>query len=785
MRLGAHASPPQAQLDGFKSRALRAEAPTVRHLYATHWRALDRSSSEVGGAPTLVLGGARLGPPGREQRLDSARVLDVLRATVVAATATQRGRLAPRPLCALEACLALVQAQAATAPAPAVVLLTLGAQPARGVPSAAHAGTWGLARAARAEAQLPLRCLDGSVRAALGRGASLTEPEAVLRAGAIIVPRLAHTSVADHGASAVCDIESHLVTGGTGGLGLLTARWLAQRGARSLALASRSGVLARDAVVEWEAVQASGAAASVEQCDAAEATDARRLVAASLSLAGVWHAAGVLADGVLPRQDARALARVFAPKAHGAWALVAASASAPLRACALFSSVAALLGGAAQANYAAANACLDALAGCRRTLGRAAVSVQWSAWAEVGMAARGAARERMAALEVGGGFVRIGLAQGLAALGVAVRPGGPAVLGVVPVAWSRLLGGGAAVPAFLSAFAPMAKEAPRGTAGVRVGAAASPSPAVSLEAVLEMARRSAGGAVDADAPLMEAGVDSLGAVELRNQLQRAAGEAVSLPSTVVFDHPTVRQLAAMLEPNTVTSSRSLAAVAPAEAASVAVASSQSLLPQCGLDARCTWRLSVCGCDMSGQVPGTRWEQNELTSAMAKTVPSMRHGGFLRDAQWFDNGFFGISAAEAAVMDPQQRLLLEHGYAALHGAGQRKQALMGSGTGVYVGVWACEYVEVLSSSPAGLSVFAASAATCSVVAGRVSFALGMLGPCVSFDTACSSGIVAGHAAMRALQCSECTDALAAGVNMIFSPAASMGMGGAGMTCADAI
>ena len=308
---------------------------------------------------------------------------------------------------------------------------------------------------------------------------------------------------------------------------------------------------------------------------------------------------------------------------------------------------------------------------------------------------------------------------------------------------------------------------------------------MSLEAVLEMARRSAGGAVDADAPLMEAGVDSLGAVELRNQLQWAAGEGVSLPSTVVFDRPTVRQLAAMLEPNTVTSSRGLAAVVPAEAASVAVASSQSLLPQCGLDARCTWRLSVCGCDMSRQVPGTRWEQNELTSAMAKTVPSMRHGGFLRDAQWFDNGFFGISAAEAAVMDPQQRLLLEHGYAALHGAGQRKQALMGSGTGVYVGVWACEYVEVLSSSPAGLSVFAASAATCSVVAGRVSFALGMLGPCVSFDTACSSGIVAGHAAMRALQCSECTDALAAGVNMIFSPAASMGMGGAGMTCTDAI
>ena len=162
------------------------------------------------------------------------------------------------------------------------------------------------------------------------------------------------------------------------------------------------------------------------------------------------------------------------------------------------------------------------------------------------MAARGAARERMAALEVGGGFVRIGLAQGLAALGVAVRPSGPAVLGVVPVAWSRLLGGGAAVPAFLSAFAPMAKEAPSGIAGVRVGAAASPSPAVSLEAVLEMARRTAGGSIDADAPLMEAGVDSLGAVELRSQFQALLGDA-SLPSQLIFDHPTARELTGCLE----------------------------------------------------------------------------------------------------------------------------------------------------------------------------------------------------------------------------------------------
>ena len=107
-------------------------------------------------------------------------------------------------------------------------------------------------------------------------------------------------------------------------------------------------------------------------------------------MAGVWHAAGALADGLLSNQTAVSLSRVYAPKAHGAWTLHLASGSAPLRTSALFSSVAALLGGAGQANYSAANACLDALASCRRVTSLSAVSVQWGAWAEVGMAARGA-----------------------------------------------------------------------------------------------------------------------------------------------------------------------------------------------------------------------------------------------------------------------------------------------------------------------------------------------------------------------------------------------------------
>ena len=148
---------------------------------------------------------------------------------------------------------------------------------------------------------------------------------------------------------------------------------------------------------QWEALQASKTTPSLERCDAGEMVDVVRLLTRSLSDASrvsVWHAAGVLADALLPQQRAYGLAFVSAPKVHGAWILHTASMTRPRHTFALFSSVVALLGGIGQANYAAANVCLDALAALCRTRGVAATSVQWSAWTEVGMAARSTQNER-------------------------------------------------------------------------------------------------------------------------------------------------------------------------------------------------------------------------------------------------------------------------------------------------------------------------------------------------------------------------------------------------------
>ena len=115
-------------------------------------------------------------------------------------------------------------------------------------------------------------------------------------------------------------------------------------------------------------------------------------------------------------------------------------------------------------------------------------------------------------------------------------------------------------------------------------------------------------------------------------------------------------------------------------------------------------------DAIGEVPATRWDVSAARVQNDGVVARRaRHGGFVRGAHIFDNGRFGVSPAEAAAMDPQQRLLLERGYEALHGGGREQQVLEGSVTGVFLGIAAMDYGEVLKASPAGRSVYAAGLA----------------------------------------------------------------------------
>jgi len=286
-------------------------------------------------------------------------------------------------------------------------LVTRGAQPVDGSPEPivlTQTPLWGLAKAIAFElpdltctcVDLPPRDgadeVDALFRQLLGDDAE----SCALRGGKRYVARLVGYAPngARNGRLTIDPGGTHLVTGGLGALGLAVARWLVDRGARSIVLVGRGGPSA-GATATVEALRARGARVEVMRGDAGRAEDIAAILGAIRerlpALCGIVHAAGVIDDGALLDLDARRLRSVMAPKLRGAWNLHIQTAGLSLDYFVLFSSAASVLGSPGQGNYIAANAFLDALAHHRRAHGLPALTINWGPWAEIGLAADTAA----------------------------------------------------------------------------------------------------------------------------------------------------------------------------------------------------------------------------------------------------------------------------------------------------------------------------------------------------------------------------------------------------------
>jgi myxalamid-type polyketide synthase MxaB len=189
------------------------------------------------------------------------------------------------------------------------------------------------------------------------------------------------------------------------------------------------------------------------------------------------------------------------------------------------------------------------------------------------------------------------------------------------------------------------------------------------------------------------------------------------------------------------------------------------------DAAAFWDLLSGGIDAITEVPKDRWDIDEFYDPDPEKPGKMytRWGGFLKDIDQFSPTFFGISPREAAAMDPQQRLLLEVSWEALENAGLAVERLQNSQVGVFVGVGATDYCEVgLLQGPGAVGPYNGTGQSFCVASGRLSYLLGVRGPCLALDTACSSSLVAVHLAVVSLRNRESAIALAGGVNLIASP-----------------
>ncbi|MFN3647966.1 MAG: amino acid adenylation domain-containing protein [Armatimonadota bacterium] len=185
-----------------------------------------------------------------------------------------------------------------------------------------------------------------------------------------------------------------------------------------------------------------------------------------------------------------------------------------------------------------------------------------------------------------------------------------------------------------------------------------------------------------------------------------------------------------------------------------------------------WSVLREGVDACREVPADRWDVDAYYDP-APGVPGKcytRRGGFLGRVDGFDAGFFRIAPREVVGIDPQQRLLLEVAWEALEDAAIPPDRLVGSRTGVYLGISTNDYSNLLSKSVHSSANNAAAGAgnAASIASGRISYTFGFQGPCLAVDTACSSSLVALHLAVRALRAGECSQALVAGVNLMLTP-----------------
>ncbi|WP_141695680.1 type I polyketide synthase, partial [Streptomyces mutomycini] len=610
-----------------------------------------------------------------------------------------------------------------------LVVVTSGAVACDGqeAPDPVQAAVWGLVRTAQSEnpGRLVLADVDGAEAswAVLSAAVASDEPQVAVRGGAVFVPRLVRTAVGSGEVIEPDGVGTVLVTGASGALGGLVARHLVvERGVRHLLLVSRRGADApgaADLVAELEEL---GAQASFVACDVADRTSLGEVldgIAPEHPLTGVVHTAGVLDDGVVSSLTPERLAAVMRPKVDAAWNLHELTLGMDLSMFTLFSSAAGVFGGAGQANYAAANAFLDALAEVRRAEGLAGQSLAWGPWAESGMLGRlddtdtqRMARSGVPPLSVDEGLALFDAAAGLDRAAVvpvrldlavwrkrAVAEGVPQLFrALVRVPGRRTAKSGESESGFAARLKALGQdERIRFVDGlVRTQVAA----------VLGYASSEA---IKSRHAFKELGFDSLTAVELRNRLNAATG--LRLPATLVFDYPTPAVLADFLldEARGVEPEGAVVAGAAAFADDepIAIVGMSCRYPGGVTAPEDLWRLvSMAGEGISGFPTDRGWSLDGMYESDAGREGKSRtiEGGFLYDAGQFDPGFFGISPREALAMDPQQRLLLETSWEAVERAGIDPDSLRGSRTGVFAGLMYHDYAARLGSVPQDVGAF---------------------------------------------------------------------------------
>lgn len=270
-----------------------------------------------------------------------------------------------------------------------------------------------------------------------------------------------------------------------------------------------------------------------------------------------------------------------------------------------------------------------------------------------------------------------------------------------------------------------------------------------------------------DVPFSRYGLDSESAVRLAAELGDWLG--VGLSPVIAWNHPSIVRLSSHLGGGVTPARVADRRAAPADQP-IALIGAACRFPGGVTDLQTYWQLLEQGTDAVGEVPKERWDIDAYYNPDPDVPGRMasRWGGFLTDVGRFEPGFFEISPREAASMDPQLRLLLEVSWEALERAGQTQEGLRDSSTGVFMGISSSEYLLMGRGGSEALEPHLYLGTAHSTGVARLSYWLGLHGPNMPVNTACSSSLAAVHLACQALRNGECSLALAGGVSLILSP-----------------
>jgi len=577
------------------------------------------------------------------------------------------------------------------------------------------------------------------------RGEEATTTHGTVRDSALVPPRARHPHPTRGGVQ---------ILGGTGGLGVAIARVLLASDCDVRLVARRGRCGSSPLLHDGSYSPSPRRVVTASSADASSRADvnATDLLASRQHFRVVLHASGVLRDAAVRNQTHDALRRVYAPKLTLSRVVLRQSDAAPPASRVFFSSIAASVLAPGQANYAAANAALDAYALDAYASGLDVRSIRWGAFDYArGMASASGTTE--ARLE------RVGLRA------LPFDIGAHILMRVISHA-----NDGARHPCVVvSPMIERRRDAEPTTRGTPVS---NPHVviATALDVVRDIAQSLVGKSLECSAPMMDAGLDSIASVELRRRVSSACD--VDLPATVAFDFPTIDALAAYVDSKrnattTQTTTRH-------GTTRVVVDDAPRLTMAFAVVARAGRFRPVA--DPATRVPVIRWTIEPTPAADADA--GMRFGVFLPRVDAFDRALFAFTSIhEAERVDPQHRGFLECVFECA------TSTPYGDDTNVIVAVGAqhMEY-STLYAPYIAPSAHSATGSALSACAGRTSYTFGYVGACFAVDTACSASLVTVHIATHAATAS-CTFAMCGGVNYLLSKRTSDAIAAARMLSSD--